>query len=88
MAAGIPEYIPFSTAPITVSREVATADAAPATPTATPAGPAADATPPPPAPAAKDAALADDEAFERMLARLKRELLAEQEQLGQAFQEP
>ena len=88
---GIPEYVPFSTAPVTVSRSPAEAAPAPevaaapepssATATATPA--------PPPAPAATDGAGGDNEKlFDDLFDRLKRELLLEQEQLGQAFHEP
>jgi hypothetical protein len=90
---GVPEYVPFSTAPVTVSR--APAEAAPGAapepaPAPEPSSSTATATPaPPPAPAATDGAGADSEKlFEDLYDRLKRELLLEQEQLGQAFHEP
>ena len=86
---GVPEYVPFSTAPVTVSREELPAAPEPAA-EAAPSSATATATPaPPPTPAATDGAGADSEKlFEDLYDRLKRELLLEQEQLGQAFHEP
>jgi hypothetical protein len=86
---GIPEYVPFSTAPVTVSREEAAPEPAPAeapaaTATATAAPPAPPAAPPAPgSPGGADS----EKLFEDLYDRLKRELLLEQEQLGQAFRE-
>jgi hypothetical protein len=81
---GVPAYVPFSTAPITVSRE----EAAPA-PEPAPAA-TATATESAPAPAAAPAGATGgdpEKLFEDLYDRLKRELLLEQEQLGQAFRE-
>ncbi len=88
---GIPEYVPFSTAPVTVSRSPAEAapepeaaaapEPASATATATPgaaAHPGGDG----------DAGADNEKLFDDLYDRLKRELLLEQEQLGQAFHEP
>jgi hypothetical protein len=73
-----------------VSREIP--DAAPAAAPEPEPSPAATATAtpaPPPAPAATNGAGGDSEKlFEDLYDRLKRELLLEQEQLGQAFHEP
>ncbi len=104
---GIPEYVPFSTAPVTVSRSLwdqaesaargavsdagaavqeraqdAVADAGAAVRER--AGAAVDAV----TGAASSGAGAADKAFEELYDRLKRELLIEQEQLGQLFHEP
>ena len=116
--AGIPEYVPFSTAPVTVSRSLwdqaegaargAVSDAGAAVQGAVSdagaavqeraqdavadagaavrerAGAAVDAV----TGAAGSGAGAADKAFEELYDRLKRELLIEQEQLGQLFHEP
>jgi hypothetical protein len=84
---GVPEYVPFSTAPVTVSRaeqEASAPEPAPEESSATTATAA-----PPAPPAAPPAAAAGDPEtlFEDLYDRLKRELLLEQEQLGQAFRE-
>ena len=87
---GIPEYVPFSTAPVTVSREEAAPEPRPA------AAPRGARTPGdrrrrrrrPPAAGGGGRQGDDDEAFEDLYDRLKRELLIEQEQLGQPFHEP
>ena len=105
---GIPDYVPFSTAPVTVSRSLldqaagaasdyaqdaiadagdavrerasAAADAATSAATNAVTG----ALPGAPSGGAGDA----DKQFEELYDRLKRELLIEQEQLGQLFHEP
>jgi hypothetical protein len=80
---GVPAYVPFSTAPITVSRE----EAPPETPAAAAAPvPAAAPAAAPPA-AAGGGKGDDDEEFDRLLGRLRRELVLEQEQRGQPFHE-
>jgi hypothetical protein len=91
---GVPDYVPFSTAPMTVSRDVAEAapEAAPAPePEPAASGGTAAAATPAPAPAAPSGTAGGgdpDKMFEDLYDRLKRELLLEQEQLGQAFREP
>jgi hypothetical protein len=108
---GIPEYVPFSTAPLTMSRwlwdqaesaardvasdagaavreraEDAVADAGAAVRER--AGAAAEALTGA-LPGAKSSGAGDaDRAFEELYDRLKRELMNEQEQLGQLFHEP
>jgi hypothetical protein len=103
-AAGIPDYVPFSTAPVTVSRSFldqasdaasgfvhdAVSDAGAAV--REQAGSAVDATAQAPGnalPGARSSGSGDaDKQFEELYDRLKRELLIEQEQLGQLFHEP
>ena len=83
---GVPPYVPFSTAPITVSRVEAPPEApAEAAVAAPPAAPAA--VPPPAAGGGGGGKGDDDEEFDRLLGRLRRELVLEQEQRGQPFHE-
>jgi hypothetical protein len=90
---GVPQYVPFSTAPMTVSRDAADPgpapepDPEPAPSTATAAPPATPA-PAAAAPAGTSGGGDPEKLFEDFYDRLKRELLLEQEQLGQAFREP
>jgi len=88
------EYVPFSTAPMTVSRDAADPGPAPEpdpepapSATATAAPPATPA-PAPAAPSGTSGGGDPEKLFEDLYDRLKRELLLEQEQLGQAFREP
>jgi hypothetical protein len=89
---GIPAYVPFSTAPITVSRDESPPAAEPAAEPAPaePAAATATAAPPPtPAPAAAGAAGGGDpdKLFEDLYDRLRQQILFEKEQLGDAFRE-
>jgi hypothetical protein len=90
---GIPEYVPFSTEPMTVSRSLLDQAAGYAQEAVSDAGAAlregatdaaTNALPSAPSSGAGDA----DKQFEELYDRLKRELLIEQEQLGQLFHEP
>ena len=92
---GVPDYVPFSTAPMTVSREVGRrprpGGRAPAAPRRTPrrCGARHPRAPAAAAPRRRRPGGGDpDKVFEDLYDRLKRELLLEQEQLGQAFHEP